>query len=279
MQTNAWFESLPIAPIGSWEPVSGGDINEAYRVIADGIPYFIKVQPHQSAQYFAHERAGLKALGAVINTPTPIASGDLDGNAYLILNWIDEGPEDQASLGRAVAKLHQQHADKFGFPTNHRTKVLVKDNHWNNDWRDFYINQRLQPEIQTAQKLGRWNDWRDQHFQNMVTAFDQYYAKYQVMPSLLHGDLWSGNYMFDQNGTPTLIDPDALYGDREYDLAMTTIFGGFSQAFYQAYNEVYPLRSGFEKRLPWYQFYYLCMHLILFGETYGPAVDNILAQY
>ncbi len=126
MQKNAWFESLPIAPIGSWEPVSGGDINEAYRVIADGIPYFIKVQPHQSAQYFAHEQAGLKALGAVINTPTPIASGDLDGNAYLILNWIDEGPEDQASLGRAVAKLHQQHDDQFGFPTNHRIITALR---------------------------------------------------------------------------------------------------------------------------------------------------------
>lgn len=99
METNAWFASLPIAPIDSWQPVSGGDINEAYRVIADGIPYFVKVQPHRTAKYFAHEQAGLKALGTVINTPKPIASGDLDGNAYLILNWIDEGPEDQTALG------------------------------------------------------------------------------------------------------------------------------------------------------------------------------------
>ncbi len=85
--------------------------------------------------------------------------------------------------------------------------------------------------------------------------------------------------MFTEDGTPTLIDPDALYGDREYDLAMTTIFGGFTPDFYQEYNATYPLQDGFENRLPWYQFYYLCMHLILFGETYGPAVDNILSKY
>lgn len=279
MENTEWFNSLPIAPISSWQPVSGGDINEAYQVIANGIPYFIKVQPHHSQNYFTHEQRGLKELGTVINTPKPIATGDIDGDAYLILNWINEGPEDQSALGTAVAKLHQKHHDQFGFYTNHHTKVLLKNNHWNNIWRDFYLEQRLAPEITAAKQEGRWNDWRDQHFQNMATSFADYYSKHSVDASLLHGDLWADNYMFTADGTPTLIDPDALYGDREYDLAMTTIFGGFSSAFYQAYNATYPLTSGFEERLPWYQFYYLCMHLILFGETYGPAVDNILEQY
>ena len=113
----------------------------------------------------------------------------------------------------------------------------------------------------------------------MVNAFDHYYSNHPVTASLLHGDLWAGNYMFTEDCTPTLIDPDALYGDREYDLAMTTIFGGFTPDFYQAYNATYPLQDGFENRLPWYQFYYLCMHLILFVETYGTAVDNILSKY
>ncbi|WP_251546827.1 fructosamine kinase family protein [Limosilactobacillus caecicola] len=279
MENTVWFGSLPIAPISSWDPVSGGDINEAYRVISEGIPYFVKVQPHHPKEYFAHEERGLQELGKVVNTPTPIASGEIDGDAYLILNWIDEGLENQAALGQTVAKMHQQTHDQFGFYTNHRTKALVKDNSWNDSWRDFYLNQRLAPEIEAAKEAGRWNDWRDQHYQKMTQAFDQYYSNHQVTPSLLHGDLWSGNYMFAQDGTPTLIDPDALYGDREYDLAMTTIFGGFSPAFYQAYNDVYPLTPGYQDRLPWYQFYYLCMHLILFGETYGAAVDNILDRY
>lgn len=279
METDGWFNSLPIAPVTSWTPVSGGDINDAYKVTASGVPYFIKVQPHHPKSYFDHELRGLQELNQVINTPEPVQSGEIDGDAYLILKWVDEGPEDQAALGRAVARMHQKHNDKFGFYTNHRTKVLLKDNSWNPSWKDFYLKQRLEPEVAAAKQEGRWNDWRDQHFQRMATQFSDYYSKHEVQPSLLHGDLWAGNFMFDADGKPTLIDPDALYGDREYDLAMTTIFGGFSPDFYSAYNDTYPLEAGFEQRLPWYQFYYLCMHLILFGETYGSAVDHILEQY
>ena len=279
MENTEWFNKLPIGPIDSWQPVSGGDINEAYQIIAGGVPYFIKVQPHQPKSYFEHEERGLQELGTVINTPIPLFSGEQDGDAYLILNWLDEGPENQQALGSAVARMHQQFHQQFGFYTNHHTKALFKDNRWNDSWRDFYLHQRLAPEIKAAQQAGCWNNWRQQHFEKMANAFAQYYAHHEVKPSLLHGDLWAGNYMFDQHSTPTLIDPDALYGDREYDLAMTTIFGGFTRDFYQAYNTEYPLNPGFKKRLPWYQFYYLCMHLILFGETYGPAVDNILQRY
>lgn len=280
MENAEWFHSLPIAPVGSWQAVSGGDINDAYKVIgADDLPYFLKVQPHHPKKYFDHEMRGLQELHEVINTPKAFNSGEIDGDAYLLLSWIDEGPADEVALGKAIAKMHQKHHDEFGFYTNHRTKVLEKDNSWNPNWRDFYIHQRLLPEVDAAKKAGRWNKRRNDHFEKMVNTFDEYYSNHQVVPSLLHGDLWSGNYMFTEDGTPTLIDPDALYGDREYDLAMTTIFGGFPPAFYQAYNDVYPLEEGFEDRLPWYQFYYLCMHLILFGESYGPAVDTILAKF
>lgn len=279
MENDEWFDQLPLGPIDSWRPVSGGDINEAYQLVAQGKTYFIKVQPNQAASYFAHEQRGLQELNKVIATPHPIANGQIDGDAYLVLNWIDEGNGAQADLGRAVAKMHQQHHDQFGFYTSHHTKALFKDNHFNDDWVDYYVNQRLMPEHATVQKLGRWNDWRESHFQNMVNQFEQYYRQNPPIASLCHGDLWAGNFMFASDGTPTLIDPDALYGDREYDLAMTTIFGGFSQDFYTAYNEDYPLKAGFENRLPWYQFYYLCMHLILFGASYGPSVDRILSQY
>lgn len=279
MENDEWFSQLPLVPIDSWQPVSGGDINEAYQVVAEKKTYFIKVQPNQPASYFAHEQRGLQELSKVIATPHPIANGQIDGDAYLVLNWIDEGNGSQADLGRAVAKMHQHHNNQFGFYTSHHTKALFKDNHFNDDWVDYYVNQRLVPEHDTAQKLGRWNDWRENHFQQMVTQFKDYYQQNPPVPSLCHGDLWAGNFMFDSDGTPTLIDPDALYGDREYDLAMTTIFGGFSSDFYSAYNATYPLKAGFENRLPWYQFYYLCMHLILFGETYGPSVDRILDQY
>lgn len=279
MRNDAWFKQLPIQHLNSWQPVSGGDINEAYRLETDDKSYFIKIQPQHPAAYFDHEKRGLEELSQVVNTPHPIAAGEIDGDAYLVLNWLDSGRGRQADLGRAVAKMHQHHARQFGFYTSHHTKALFKDNTFNDSWADFYVKQRLMPERDAAVAAGRWNDFRDQHFQKMVAAFQDCYAQRQVEPSLLHGDLWAGNYMFTSDGTPTLIDPDALYGDREYDLAMTTIFAGFEPDFYRAYNDVYPLDAGYQDRLPWYQFYYLCMHLILFGEMYGGSVDNILERY
>lgn len=277
--SNDWLDQLPLDKITSCQPVPGGDINLAYQLVAGGQRYFIKVQPDHPAKYFEHELNGLTYLGKAVQVPTPIAHGQINGDAYLILNWVDEGTGSQSELGKAVAHLHQQTADQFGFVDNHQTKVLEKDNSWNNSWVDFYVHQRLEPEIKAALAQGVWNDWRQAHFVKMKAAFEHYYAHHQVQPSLLHGDLWAGNFMFNQTGQPVLIDPDAVYGDREFDLAMTTIFGGFDESFYAAYNSAYPLESGVNDRLPWYQFYYLCMHLILFGESYGGAVDRILSQY
>ncbi|WP_242361071.1 fructosamine kinase family protein [Limosilactobacillus antri] len=278
-RNHQWFSQLPIKNIESWRPVSGGDINEAYQITADGKRYFIKVQPHHPADYFRHEINGLKALGKVVNTPTPLHNGVINGDAYLVLNWLDESTGSQADLGRAVARLHQQTKDQFGFVDNHQTKALVKDNSWNDSWADFYVNQRLLPEVKLAADRGRWNRWREDHFQQLVKQFQQYYRGRDVKASLLHGDLWAGNFMFAGDHEPYLIDPDAVYGDREFDLAMTTVFGGFDEDFYHAYNAAYPFTPGLNDRLPWYRFYYLCMHLVLFGESYGPAVDRILSQY
>ncbi|MCH3922646.1 fructosamine kinase family protein [Limosilactobacillus sp.] len=276
----AWFAQLPFKKLDSFQPVSGGDINESYRIEADGHSYFIKIQPNQPATYFQHEINGLKAIGKVTNTPTPLHNGVIDGNAYLVLNWLDESAGSQAALGRAVATMHQQESanGQFGFVDNHRTKALVKDNSWNRSWADFYVNQRLLPEVKVAAERGRWNRWRQEHFDQLVKQFTAYYQEHTVKPSLLHGDLWAGNFMF-ANDEPYLIDPDAVYGDREFDLAMTTVFGGFDQEFYQAYAAQYPFTPGINDRLPWYRFYYLCMHLVLFGESYGDAVDRILSQY
>ncbi|WP_242363372.1 fructosamine kinase family protein [Limosilactobacillus antri] len=278
-RNHQWFSQLPIKNIESWRPVSGGDINEAYQITADGKRYFIKVQPHHPADYFRHEINGLKALSQAVNTPTPLHNGVINGDAYLVLNWLDESTGSQTDLGRAVARLHQQTNDQFGFVDNHQTKALVKDNSWNDSWADFYVNQRLLPEVKVAADRGRWNRWREEHFQQMVKQFQQYYRGRDVKASLLHGDLWAGNFMFAGDHEPYLIDPDAVYGDREFDLAMTTVFGGFDEDFYHAYNAAYPFTPGLNDRLPWYRFYYLCMHLVLFGESYGPAVDRILSQY
>ncbi len=279
MLSQEWFQQLPLPQISGVTPVSGGDINLAFRVTANGKDYFVKVQPNHPASYFDHEKAGLAALEQAVTVPHPVESGAIGGHAYLILTWVDEGRGDQYALGQAVAHLHQLTAPKFGFASDHTTKVLTKNNAWNPDWGNFYLRQRLEPEVAAARKQGVWNDWRDRHYQQMAAAIGDYYANHQVPVSLLHGDLWAGNFLFDAASTPVLIDPDAVYGDREFDLAMTTVFGGFDDRFYAGYQSVWPFEAGLDQRLPWYRFYYLCMHLILFGEGYGPSVDRILAKY
>ena len=199
-----WLSQLPFRQVEDWRPVAGGDINAAYQIKADQRTYFLKVQPHHPASYFNHEKRGLEVIGALVKTPAPLAQGQIQGDAYLVLEWLESGSGSQADLGRAVARMHAQHAKQFGFYENHTTRALVKNNAWNDSWRDFYLKQRLDPEIAVAKKNGRWNDWRETHYQRMRQAFSDYYDQHQVIPSLLHGDLWAGNYMFDNTGQPVL---------------------------------------------------------------------------
>lgn len=274
-----WLKQLPVDGITKVKQLGGGSINQAYRLDTKKGPYMLKVQQEEAASFFEHEIHGLRDLGTVINAPTPLAHGQIDGDAYLIMSWIESGQGNQSDLGTAVAKMHEKTAAKFGFATNHQTTVMLKNNSWNDSWTDFYVHQRIDPEVEVAKQHHCWNDDRQAHYLRMRQAFIEYYSKHQVKPSLLHGDLWFGNVMFDAKGRPTLIDPDAVYGDREFDLAMTTVFGGFSQDFYDAYQKEYPLVPGVNQRLDWYRFYYLCMHLILFGGGYGRAVDEILSHF
>ena len=275
-----WISQLPIKNIKKLKPVSGGDINEAYQITTDSHQYFMKVQPHKTAKYFGHEINGLKAMSKAIRCPKPLYNGQINGDAYLVLNWVNTGFQgSQAELGQLVAKLHSQTNDRFGFVDNHETGALNKTNNWDDNWSRVLVDQRVVPQKESCEKQGRGDHWGQQHMDHMISAFQNYYQEHSVVPSLCHGDLWSGNYMFDQDGHPLLIDPDAVYADREYDLAMTTIFGGFDSEFYQAYQQTFPFDDGFRDRLQWYRFFYLCLHLILFGETYGGSVDAILGGF
>lgn len=276
-----WITHLPIKGIKSVSPVSGGDINESYCVKTSQKKYFMKVQPNRGKGFFAHEVEGLKLLSQAALTPKVITYGQVGKDGYLILNWIDFGTGSQYQLGQTVAKVHQIHNKKFGLDHDFKLGKIPKNNHWQNSWTKFYINQRLDPLVNLAKKNHVWNSFRERHYQNLRTTFIKYYSnpKHKVVPSLLHGDLWFGNVGFTADGKPTLIDPDAFFGDREMDLAMTTVFGGFNDQFYKGYNSIYPIKPGFQQRLPWYQFNYLMAHLNLFGETYGSSVDSILSQY
>lgn len=279
MLTKEWLNQLPIEEIQSWVPVSGGDINDAYRIDTRTQPYFLLVQPQTPASFYEHEVEGLRLLGEVALVPNVIGSGAINGDAYLLLEWLTTGHGNQRDLGRLVATVHQVHQPRFGFDHDVLNTKLPKINTWQTNWGHFYVEQRLELVAHRAAQNGLWSPIRQEQLKRLEKKILAYYQNHETRPSLLHGDLWAGNYIFTDTGQPALIDPDVFYGDRELDLAMTTLFGGFSADFYAGYTAQYPLTAGFEDRLAWYQLYYLLAHLNLFGETYGPSVDRILAQY
>lgn len=278
MLTKKWLAQLPLTDIQQVKAVSGGDINQAYQIKTATKRYFLKVQPQHGAAFFAHEQEGLQLLAPVVRVPKVIASGVIAGDAYLLLEWLALGTGDDAALGKAVARVHQQHAQQFGLAHDFMAGKLPKINTWQKNWADFYINQRLNVLADLARKNHLWNDFRQAHLDQLAQLIRRYFSEHQIKPSLLHGDLWGGNVDFLTDGTPVLIDPDVFYGDREMDLAMTSLFGGFSNAFYQAYAQAYPLRPNYQQRIAWYQTYYLLAHLNLFGEMYGSALDRTLQQ-
>lgn len=276
--SSAWLAQLPLPQVTAATPVSGGDINLAYRLTTAEGPAFLLVQPQTPASFYSHEVAGLKALGQAVNVPDVLATGNIDGDAYLVLEFLETGHGSQYELGQAVARVHHVTAPQFGFDQDNLVGKLPKHNDWQDDWTTFYLNQRLDPLVKRAQAHHLWNAKRQAAYDRVRQHIVTENQGRKIVPSLLHGDLWSGNYLFTADGTPTLIDPDVLYGDREFDIAMTTIFGGFTADFYRGYQDAYPFDPGYTDRLAHYQLYYLMAHLNLFGETYGGAVDEILSR-
>lgn len=202
--------------------------------------------------------------------------GEIQDGAYLLMEWIEPGEGSQEELAATLANLHKVTAPQFGYRKNNYLGILPQINTFEEDWWTFFFKNRLESQIALAQKNNRWNQVRQQKF----LVFKQYVleslANKKIVPSLLHGDLWSGNVFFDQQGTPVFIDPAVSYGDREQDIAMSQLFGGFRPEFLESYQFNYPLEEGWEKRLPVYQLYYLLAHLNMFGETYGSQVEQLL---
>ncbi|AUI71071.1 fructosamine kinase family protein [Companilactobacillus alimentarius] len=273
----SWYSELKLGQIKSLQPVSGGDINLAFKVVSDEGTYFLKIQPNNKADFFDHEIEGLNLINSVVHAPQVIRSGTFQDCGYLILNYLEFGTGSQFDLGKMVARMHQKHASRFGLDKSVLNAKNIKINTWQTNWGDFYIKQRLEVLVDQVKKKGYWNEHRSNLMNDLESEIYQYYQTNPVTPSLLHGDLWNGNVGFDIEHQPVLFDPDVFFGNREMDLAMTLLFGGFNEEFYQGYNDVYPLEKHWQKRIPWYQTYYLLAHLNLFGETYGPSLENALS--
>ena len=212
-----------------------------------------------------------------ITAPIVIDSGEIDGDAYLLLSFLNEGTQgSQAELGALVAKMHQQQQPdgKFGFDLPYEGGDVSFNNNWSDSWMTIFVERRLDHLKDRLVDQGLWieDDVKTYHKvrEKIVSSLRDHTSK----PSLLHGDLWGGNYMFLENGQPALFDPAPLYGDREFDLGITTVFGGFTQAFYDAYNKHYPLSKGANQRLEFYRLYLLMVHLLKFGSMYAGSVDR-----
>ena len=253
--------------IESGEPAGGGCINDCYRVSIGGVTRFLKTNAAGHAQAFAAEAEGLAALReAATRAPAPLRQGVAGARAYLLLELLDlTGGKDFAALGRMVASMHRHAGPRFGWPRDNHIGSTPQVNGWRDDWLAFWLECRLGPQIDLAQRNG---------FRLPLPSLKSLEG-HRPMPSLLHGDLWSGNAGFTPGG-PVVFDPAVYYGDRETDLAMTELFGGFPRAFYRAYNEAWPLDDGYERRKHLYNLYHLLNHLNLFGGGYLAQVESTL---
>jgi fructosamine-3-kinase len=251
------------------EPVSGGCIHRCYRGECDGRAVFVKLNQARFADAFAAEADGLRALRAAgCRSPQPLAHGTVGDSAYLLLEFLElRTTGDFAALGTMLAALHRRQGERFGWQRDNYIGATPQQNGWCDSWAAFWRQRRLEPQLALAVANGYRID---------VPPVWRLLEGHEPTPSLLHGDLWSGNAAFLPDGTPVLFDPAVYYGDREADLAMTELFGGFPPEFYAAYGAAWPLAHGYEQRKHLYNLYHLLNHLNLFGGGYLAQVRAAL---
>ncbi|HEY5719903.1 MAG TPA: fructosamine kinase family protein [Gammaproteobacteria bacterium] len=263
-------------------PLGGGCINTAWRLEGHQERYFVKLNQAGLAPAFAAEAAALEALAATrtVRVPRPVCHGQLAEQAFLVLEYLELGRGDaraEARLGHDLAALHACHASRFGWERDNTIGSTPQPNGWRADWVEFWREQRLGHQLRLA--AGHGLRWRGAD--TLLERVDRLLAGHRPAPSLLHGDLWGGNWAALPGGTPVVFDPALYYGDREADLAMTELFGGFGRAFHAAYREAAPLADGYPLRRELYNLYHVLNHANLFGGAYaGQAqrlIDRLLA--
>ncbi len=261
-------------------PVSGGCINQGYAVSGNGLIYFVKINQANQEAMFAAEALGLKQIHVTktIRVPEPICWGIAEKSSYLVLEWLEFGGGNSQSwekMGQNLARLHQVSlSDRFGWHCNNTIGSTPQINTVSNSWADFFAHQRIGYQLRLAKERGGNFPDEDQ----VIPAISEILSQHQPHPSLVHGDLWSGNAAITVDGEPVILDPATYWGDREVDLAMTELFGGFPAAFYRGYNDVFPLDAGYQKRKTLYNLYHILNHFNLFGGGYASQANRMLQE-
>ena len=257
--------------------IGGGSINQAYRITDGDRDFFLKL--NQAAQYamFEAEALGLKEMAdsQTIRVPRPICWGVADGSSYIVMEYLPLGNSSRDAwyqMGQQLAAMHRVISDRgFGWHRDNTIGDTPQKNPWTADWVTFYGEHRLRYQLQLANRRGNFPRQAE-----LLAALPSLLAGHEALPSLVHGDLWSGNASVTVDGTPVILDPATYYGDREVDIAMTEMFGGFPKAFYDGYNAAYPLTAGYEKRKILYNLYHVLNHFNLFGGGYGSQAQSMM---
>lgn len=262
----------------SVQTLTGGDINAAFRLQDTHKSYFVKLNRPERVAMFAAEFAGLQALAQTqtLRVPAPVVYGRSNSHAFLVLEYLELGRSHPASdrlLGQQLARLHQQVQPYFGWHRDNTIGSTLQPNPQSNNWLNFWREHRLEFQLQLAAKNGYGGRLQNKG-ERLCSELDVFFTSYMPTPSLLHGDLWAGNAAADKQGQPVVFDPACYYGDREADLAMTELFGGFSQDFYAAYQEIWALNEGYRVRKSLYNLYHILNHLNLFGDNYLRQAEN-----
>lgn len=263
--------------------LSGGSINNAFRLETDAGNYFMKYN-HATAYpgMFEQEAMGLELLRGAdeIRVPELILSGDEGTYSFIILEYLDSATKTEnfwEDFGRSLAALHRHTGDKFGLDHDNYIGSLKQYNDHHERWTDFFREQRLMIQMEMAGRSGLLPTQLRNAFEALFVRLDDIFP--EEAPSLIHGDLWSGNYMVDNFGEAAIIDPAVYYGSREMDIGMSRLFGVFGQVFYESYNEAWPMQAGWRERIEICNLYPLMVHVNLFGRGYLGSVESILSKF
>ncbi|MBU1190566.1 MAG: fructosamine kinase family protein [Gammaproteobacteria bacterium] len=264
--------------------IGGGDINQAVRLQGEGRDFFVKTNTARGLAMFEAEVAGLRELAAsnTVRVPEPICCGVANGHAYLVMEFLNFSRSgDAALLGRQLAAMHRVSRKDFGWDRDNTIGSTPQINTSHNDWVAFWRERRLRFQFDLARDNGCSGNL-SRHGEELLDGLDSFFSDYRPQPALLHGDLWSGNHGYLRDGAPVIFDPAVYYGDREADIAMTELFGGFSADFYAGYREAWPLDAGYGVRKHLYNLYHVLNHFNMFGGSYqGQAqqmCERLLAE-
>lgn len=265
--------------------VGGGCINHAVKLTTSAGDYFLKWNASPPADLFQREAEGLDEMrdfaNPFLHIPKVIWSREADQlPGLLLMEYLPPAvatPGYEERLGRGIARLHRKSASAYGFYHPNYCGTTLQDNTWSDSWAEFYAQRRIGALVEQIRSVRGMSSGDMKIYENLIDQIPQLLS-HSTIPSLIHGDLWSGNYMYTTIG-PALIDPACYYADREMELGMMKLFGGFSAGVWIAYQDEFPLLPDWQQRIPLYQLYHLLNHYLLFGGSYGSQSLNIAKRY